>query len=78
MTPEEKAAKREAVIEGMVAKGYTRERAEEVIGLITKPLFGPGGRFSDAPTPPGGTVLDPFLGSGTTMQAAWWKETDDE
>lgn len=46
MTPEERAAKREAVIEGMVAKGYTRERAEEVIGAMTKALFGPGGRFA--------------------------------
>lgn len=45
MTPEERAAKREAAIEGMVAKGYTRERAEEVIGHIAKTLFGPDGRF---------------------------------
>lgn len=54
MTPEEKAAKREAVIAGMVARGYTRERAEELIGQITKTLFGPGGRFaSEIPSSPG-------------------------
>ncbi len=46
MTAEEAAAKREAAIEGMVAKGYTRERAEELLGLIGKTLFGPGGRFA--------------------------------
>lgn len=46
MTPEEKAAHREAVIQGMVNKGHTRERAEELIGIITKTLFGPGGRFA--------------------------------
>lgn len=49
MTPKERAAKREAVIEGMVAKGHTRERAEEVVGLIAKTLFGPGGRFATQP-----------------------------
>lgn len=46
MTPEERAEKREAVIAGMVAKGYARDRAEEVVGLIAKALFGPGGRFA--------------------------------
>jgi hypothetical protein len=46
MTPEERAEKREGVIQGMVAKGYTRERAEELVGTITKALFGPGGRFA--------------------------------
>jgi hypothetical protein len=46
MTPEERAEKREAVIQGMVAKGHTRERAEELIGSMTKALFGPGGRFA--------------------------------
>lgn len=46
LTAEEKAAKREAMIEGMVAKGHTRERAEEVIDHIGKTLFGPGGRFA--------------------------------
>ncbi|GAA1138577.1 hypothetical protein [Nocardioides aquiterrae] len=56
MTPEEKAEKREAVIQGMVDKGYTRERAEEVIGSIAKTLFGPGGRFSDVSNPPGSTT----------------------
>ncbi|HSV40030.1 MAG TPA: hypothetical protein VLI04_14825 [Nocardioidaceae bacterium] len=45
MTPEERAEKREAAIAGMVAKGHTRESAEELIGDITKTLFGPGGRF---------------------------------
>lgn len=49
MTPEERAEKREAVIAGMVAKGYTRERAEEVIGMVAKTLFGPGGRFAELP-----------------------------
>lgn len=46
MSPEEKAEKREQVIQGMIAKGHSRERAEEVIGLIAKTLFGPGGRFT--------------------------------
>lgn len=46
MTNEERAEKREAVIQGMVAKGYTRERAEELIGSITGALFGPSGRFA--------------------------------
>lgn len=46
VTPEERAAKREAVIQGMVDKGYTRERAEEIVGTITRTLFGPGGRFA--------------------------------
>lgn len=46
MTPEEKAAKREAAIQGMVDRGYSRERAEELIGLVAKTLFGPGGRFA--------------------------------
>lgn len=50
MTPEERAAKREAVIQGMVDKGHSRERAEELIGIVTKTLFGPGGRFA-APAP---------------------------
>ena len=45
MTPEEKVAKREAVIQGMVDKGHTRERAEELVDSIAKTLFGPGGRF---------------------------------
>lgn len=49
MTPEERAAKREAVIVGMVAKGYTRERAEEIVGNITRALFAPGGRFAPPP-----------------------------
>lgn len=42
----ERATKREAAIEGMVAKGYTRERAEELFDLIGRTLFGPGGRFA--------------------------------
>lgn len=46
MTPEEKATKRQAMIDGMVAKGYTPERAEEVIDHVAKTLFGPGGRFA--------------------------------
>jgi hypothetical protein len=46
MTPEERAEKREAVIQGMVAKGHTRERAEELVGTVAKALFGPGGRFA--------------------------------
>ena len=51
MTPEERAARRGAVMEGMIAKGYTRERAEEALGLVAKVLFGPGGRFSKDPAP---------------------------
>jgi hypothetical protein len=46
MSPEERAAKREAVIQGMIAKGHSRERAEEIVGHIAKTLFGPGGRFN--------------------------------
>lgn len=46
MTPEERAEKREAAIAGMVAKGYTRERAEEVVGTVAKALFAPGGRLA--------------------------------
>lgn len=41
-----KAKKREAAIQGMVARGYTRERAEEVLGKVARALFGPGGRFA--------------------------------
>lgn len=48
MTPEEKAAKREAIVQGLVDKGYSRERAEELIGLVNKALFAPGGRFNRA------------------------------
>lgn len=46
MTPEEAAAKREAAILGLVNKGHDRERAEELIALVGKALFGPGGRFA--------------------------------
>lgn len=45
MTPEERAQKREAAVQGMIAKGYTRERAEELLADIGRTLFGPGGRF---------------------------------
>lgn len=45
LTPEERAAKREAAVQGMVAKGYTRERAEEVLGMVSGALFAPGKRF---------------------------------
>lgn len=45
MTPEEKAEKREAAIQGLVDKGYSRERAEELIGSVTRALFGPKGFF---------------------------------
>jgi hypothetical protein len=37
--------RREAMIQAMIDKGHTRERAEAVFGLIHKTLFGPGGRF---------------------------------
>jgi hypothetical protein len=53
MSAEDRAEKREAVIAGMVAKGYSRERAEEVIGLVTDALFGPGGRFAPTTTDEG-------------------------
>lgn len=49
MTPEERAEKREAAVQGMIAKGYTRERAEELLGMVGKALFalfGPNGRFT--------------------------------
>ena len=45
LTSDQKAEKREAAIAGMVAKGYTRERAEELIGLVAGALFAPGKRF---------------------------------
>ena len=45
MSPEERAAKREAAVQGMVAKGYTRERAEELLDMVAKALFGPGKPF---------------------------------
>lgn len=48
LTPKERAAKREAIIQGMMAKGYSRERSEEIIGHVAKTLFGPGGRFAKA------------------------------
>ena len=48
MTPEERATKREEYVQAMIAKGYTRERAEELQALITTTLFGPGGRFERA------------------------------
>lgn len=48
MTPEEKAEKREAAIQGMISRGYSREKAEEAINRVARVLFGPGGPF--APT----------------------------
>lgn len=45
MTPEERAAKREAAVQGMIAKGYSRDRAEALIQMVAAALFGPGGRF---------------------------------
>ena len=45
VTAEERAAKREAAIQGMVDKGHTRERAEELIDMIAAALFAPGKRF---------------------------------
>lgn len=46
MTPEERAEKREAAVQAMINKGYTRERAEELLALVGRTLFGPGGAFS--------------------------------
>ena len=46
MTPDERAAKREAAVQGMVARGYSRERAEEILAHVGRTLFGPGGPFA--------------------------------
>lgn len=46
MSPEEKAAARETAVQGLIARGYTRERAEAVLGMVSKALFGPGGTFA--------------------------------
>ena len=56
MSPEQRARKREEVVLAMVAKGHSRERAEEILGTVTSALFGPNGRFAttrtdDARTP---------------------------
>ena len=50
MTPEDRASKREAAVQGMIARGYSRERAEEILGSVSSALFGPGGRFAPAPS----------------------------
>ncbi len=47
MTPEERAEKREAAVQGMIAKGYTRERAEALLFDIGRVLFAPNGRFAN-------------------------------
>jgi DNA polymerase III alpha subunit len=46
MTPEERAEKREVMVQGMVAKGHSRERAEQLLDMVGRALFGPGGRFA--------------------------------
>lgn len=63
VTPEERAEKREAVIQGMIARGYDRERAEELVDLIAKTLFGPGGRFATPAAQPEQT--EPTAGGGS-------------
>ena len=41
MTPQEVAAKREAAVQAMIAKGYTRERAEHLLfDVVGKAMFG--------------------------------------
>jgi hypothetical protein len=52
MTPEERAEKREAMIQGMVDKGHTPERAEELIDMVAAALFAPGKRFGPRHIPP--------------------------
>lgn len=42
---EEREAKREAAVQGLIDKGYTRERAVELIELVAGALFAPGKRF---------------------------------
>ena len=56
MSPDEAKVKREAAIEGMVAKGYDREVAERLLGMIGRALFGPGGRFEITPDAPTATT----------------------
>ena len=45
LTPKDIPEKREAAIQGLMAKGYTRDRSEELIGLLAASLFAPGKRF---------------------------------
>ena len=45
MTPEERTERREAAVRGLIDRGYTRERSEELIAMIAGALFAPGKRF---------------------------------